>query len=198
MASIAINWHLDDVMSTPKGAKLAPASSPDNQKCVWCPSAVLRAPFGLSSFDKSASPTRMNLDLILEDASVLREAEQLDEWAVNYLVENGERLFGRKMTEKQVCSSYVPCVRAAKDKRFAPSLKTKINRNGPNAIRFWDAEGRPAEEPTNWREIELKVKIIVSHAWFMNSQFGLTLLVTDAQISPRAPVQRDCPFFAES
>lgn len=188
-------WQLENVTTTSKGAKIAKVTSSSGaQYCRWRPSAALRAPFGLSSFDKVANPTRLNLDLVLDDPVVLREAEELDNWAVEYLVEHGERLFGRKMSEKQVSSSYVPCARPSKDQRYAPTLKVKANTNGPSAIRFWDAEGQPAEQPANWRDVKLNVLLTVSHAWFMKGDFGLTLLATDAMIIPNVSPPRECPF----
>ena len=61
-------------------------------------------------------------------------------------------------------------------------LKCKIDREGRNALRLWDDKDAAIPYPSNWRQIEMKVVIRVSHIWIMGAAFGLVLQITDAQL----------------
>ena len=190
-------WRLGDVFVTHRGAKIYKATAPEGQPCTWLPAARVRAPFGPGSFDKDPNASRLNLDICVEDEELLRECETLDKWAIEYLTEHSERLFKRKMTEAQVRAAYTPCTRPPKDPKYSPLLKTKIDREGHRAIKFWTADGESGAEPLEWRRFELKVAITVSHLWQMGTSFGLVLQATDIQLFPREgaePAVRSNPF----
>jgi len=192
------DWHLEDVHVTPRGAKIYRAvAGASRQPCLWIPKAQVRAPFGLSSFEKDVNATRLNLDLCLEDPDFLQEAELLDKWAVAYITKHSERLFKKQMTEAQVLAAYTSCVRPPREAKYCPMLKTKVDRQGSRALKFWTADGEPGAEPLEWRRFEYRVAITVSHLWYMGSSFGLVLQTTDVQLFPREgmePPQRSNPF----
>ena len=190
-------WHLDDVHTTTRGAKVYRATSETGRSCTWIPKAQVRAPFGPSTFDKDADATRLNLDICLEDPELLQEAEQLDKWAIEYLVKHSERLFKKQMTEAQVRAAYTSCVKPPRDSKYSPMLKTKVDRQGARALKVWTADGEPGAEPLEWRRFDCKVAITISHLWQMGGSFGLVLQTTDVQLFPREgmePAQRSNPF----
>ena len=66
-------------------------------------------------------------------------------------------------------------------------LKCKIDKEGKHALRLWDDKGTVIPYPSNWRDIEMKTVIKVSHVWVMGTAFGLVLQLLDAQL-----YQKEC------
>ena len=95
----------------------------------------------------------------------------------------------KTVTEEQVKSGYSSCVREAKDPRYAPMLKCKVDNEGKHKLCLWDVEGNAVDQHPKWREVELKVIVRVSHLWIMGAAFGLVLQITDAQVFPREGVE---------
>jgi len=191
------SWQVEDVYVTPKGAKICRISDLGGSECTWKPEPHMLAPFGPSSFDKDPKAKRQNLDLVLADPAVREQVAALDLWALGYITAHSERLLKKPMTEEQVKSGYSSCMRDTKDPRFPPMLKCKIDNEGKHKLCLWDVEGNAAELPTNWREVELKVLVRVSHLWIMGAAFGLVLQITDAQVFPKEGVEagpRENPF----
>jgi hypothetical protein len=155
---------------------------------------ALVCPFGPGNFDKNASTARMNLNTRLDDEEALSFFREIDKWAVKYLTENSERLFGWAMTEVQVLTEYHPCV--TQREAYDPMLHSKISTEEPHAVRYWGADLKPREAPTDWRNARMQLRFHVSHLWIMATGFGLTVNILDAQVESEAPMQCDtiCPF----
>ncbi len=100
----------------------------------------------------------------------------------------------RTMTPEQVASEYHPCVRRRNG--YAPLLHTKVNTEGPTALRCWDAEGAARVEPREGLHTCLQLRFHVSHLWLMGAGFGLVVNTTNAQILSEADfaAERACPF----
>ena len=99
--------------------------------------------------------------------------------------QSSERLLKKPMSPEQVRLAYHSCVRDAKDHRYPPMLKCKIDKEGKHALRLWDDKDAAIPSPSNWRDIEMKVIVRLSHLWIMGAAFGLVLQVTDAQLFPK-------------
>ena len=67
-------------------------------------------------------------------------------------------------------------------------LKCKVDNEGKHQLCLWDVEGDATKAPLNWREVEMKVIVRVSHLWIMGAAFGLVLQITDAQVFPKEGV----------
>jgi len=157
----------------------------------------MSAPFGPSSFDKDANARRLNLDLVLADPAVREQVSVIDAWAVAYIALHSDRLLKKTMTQEQVKLAYHSCMRDAKDARYHPMLKCKLDKAGKHALCLWDDKGEAIPYPSNWRDIEMKAVIRVSHVWIMGTAFGLVLQVTDAQLFPKESARcgpRENPF----
>ena len=175
------SWHVEDVFVTSKGAKICRITN-GGAACIWKPAPAMSAPFGPSSFDKDANARRQNLDVVLADETVHKQVTAIDEWAVDYIALHSDRLLKRPMSQEQVKLAYNSCVKEANDPRWPPMLKCKIDREGRNALCLWDDKDAAIPYPSNWRQIEMKVVIRVSHIWIMGAAFGLVLQITDAQL----------------
>ena len=72
-------------------------------------------------------------------------------------------------------------------KTYKPTLKTKIDLEGQNAVRCWNTDGESVSSPLIWKNLKLKPKLIFSHLWIMGNQFGVVVRVSDAQLADYDP-----------
>ena len=186
MASFAKTWQLADVFVTAKGAKQCLLSDGSGKHpVVYIPDELLVAPFGFSSWEES---TRKNLELRCTP-SVESFFTQLDDWARAYLLEHSERLFKKQLTAQQIEENYKSPLHKKGD--YPALLRSKINTSGTNQLRIWDAQGGPAEEPTGWKDLQVKPRLHIRSLWIMGPSFGFTIECTDLQLHPPC---RACPF----
>ena len=188
------SWQ--DVYVTPKGAKICRVTK-DGSECIWKPEPAMSAPFGPSSFDKDANARRRNLDLVLSDPVIREQVSAIDAWAVAYIALHSGRLLKKTMSHEQVRLAYHSCMRDAKDHRYPPMLKCKMDKEGKHELCLWDDKGEAIPYPTNWRDIEMKAVIRVSHLWIMGAACGFVMQLTDAQLSQKESARcgpRENPF----
>ena len=72
-------------------------------------------------------------------------------------------------------------------KKYKPTLKTKIDLDGRNAVRCWNTDGESVSSPLIWKNLKLKPRLIFSHLWIMGNQFGVVVRVSDAQLADYDP-----------
>ncbi len=202
MASIDTTClNLQDTFTTRRGAKIAVLKA-CNGECIYQPNEFMRVPFEPSTFDKD--PTATNLNLVLETVPEVEEAiKQFDNWLIDYLTQNCERILKRQLTREQVAAGYTSPLRFS-DKGYPATLKTKISTApGKHCIACFSREsherGKQREPPESWRQYNVSPRLHISHLWIMGSQFGPLIRVTDAMLEPRddAPAvvkERENPF----
>ena len=138
--------------------------------------------FQPGSYDRDESALRQNV-VVRPNEEVQEFFRQLDEWAVDYLTEHSERLFGKQLPRDQVGFAYVPVIKTPEGK--LPGVKLKINMPGSQKpIRCWSEDGEPSDFFQDWAGRSMKLKILVSHLSVMGSaskaEFGFVCLLTDA------------------
>ena len=193
---MAAAFQLADVVTSSRSSKTSRLRTCDGADVFYSTANNgLCAPLGPGNFDKTAPAMRVNLEARLDDEDVLAFFDGLDEWAVQYISENAERIFKRPMTPEQVVSGYHPCMRR-KD-GYAPLLHTKVSTEGPGALRCWDVGGAAREPPSEWMRTRLQLRFHVSHLWIMGTGLGLVVNTTDMQVvseASDAASERACPF----
>ena len=99
------------------------------------------------------------------------------------------------MTADQVRDSYSSCIRHS-DKGYMPTLKTKVDLgDSKHSLCVWDADGNQLDKPESWRNRLITPRLHVTHLWWMGSNFGPVVRLTDALLRPDSlPVQRTSPF----
>ena len=91
MASFNIeSLFIHDVHVNSKGIKTAALSTTDKQPLQFAASTS-KAPFGPSNFDKDETAIRQNLEIRLQQEHIAF-FEKLDEYMIQYLSVNSERL----------------------------------------------------------------------------------------------------------
>jgi len=123
---------------------------------------------------------------------VMAEAEALDEWGVQYAVENSEKLFSKKLTLEQVKDRYTPIVK--KTEKYPPYLKIKVasDRNDRNSPSYWGKNKQKREAPDNWQRCSIQCHCRIVGFWFMGStSFGISVQLSDAITDE---TESSCPF----
>jgi len=180
---------LDPVASAKGGQKNAIIVR-DGQHAYWTLSSPANPLWQPSAFKSVTGDSTGKLSLcLLGDAAVMAEAQQLDEWAINYATQHSDRLFGKTLTKDQVTDRYNGIFKKAD--KYPPFLKIKIgtDRNAPN---YWDGEKQKRDPPEDFTTCELNCRVRLLGFWFMNTSFGLSCQLADAQVT--AELSAACPF----
>ena len=199
MASSSIDTaelRLGEVFLTRHNAKIASIRD-GNKDLVLQPEEFLKVPFTPMNFDESGPTTRLNL-FLHPCRSLLEDVASIDEWLIGYLADHSVEILKEQMNFDQVREKYISCIRHS-DKGYAPTIKTKIDfTDGKHSLHCWDADGNLIDAPENWKEFRISPRIHVSHVWFMGTNFGPVLRLTDALLRPEedapASVKRKSPF----
>ena len=138
------NWHLSDPATNARGAKTAQLLShgqPVSLKLTSLGEPLL-SPWGAGTFDKEAASSRLSIDFAASPR-LQRWCERVDEWAVEYLARESQRLFKKPLSRELVAASYKPLL--ARRGNYAPTVKCKLNLTGRGAVRCWgqDLRQRP-------------------------------------------------------
>ena len=186
--------RIDDVFCTASGAKIARICDGDGPLVLM--TEEMRCPFNAGTFDNDPTATRLNLQLAVENESLLQSLRGLDTWIVGYLAQHSDRIFKRNLTREQVQLGYTSVLRQPAKEGHSPLLRAKLDTEGRYAVCCWGPEGEGVPPPDNWAGIRTQPRLRFSHLWIMGSQFGAVVRLTDAKIlSERAaPAMRTCPF----
>ena len=176
--------RLGDVFLTRHNAKIA--SIRDGSKdLILQPEEFFKVPFTPMNFDESGPTTRLNL-FLHPCRSLLEDVASIDEWLIGYLADHSVEILKKQMNFEEVRESYISCIRHSA-KGYAPTVKTKIDfTDGKHALHCWDADGNLVDAPENWKEFRISPRIHVSHVWFIGTNFGPVLRLTDALLRPEA------------
>ena len=180
-----------DPVSSSKGGQRTSAIIRNGQSAFWTfPSPVtpLWQPSAYKSASGDQATGRLSLCLRGDDA-VMNEATALDEWAISYATAHSERLFGKTLSRDQIMDRYSGVVK--KSTTYPPYVKIKIgtDRNAPS---YWDCEKERRDDPDDFTLCQLQCRVKLVSFWFMNSGFGLTCQLVDAQVLEESRVA--CPF----
>jgi hypothetical protein len=186
-------WQLRDVTVSARGAKSCALFKPPNEKvCMSLGSKAepVRTPFGATSFGDEAT-ARRTIEFSLSGEQV-KQWQEFDEWAVQYLAKNSARLFKKKQSVEEIKATYKSPVSQKGD--YKPMLRCKLNIFGSTAVRCWNEndERSTVPEPEDLRSFDLVPRITISHLWMMSKEIGWVLQINDLmcvaqpQISPFA------------
>ena len=184
------NIALKDTLVSARGAKSCQARAQDGTKITFVLGTTqepVTTPFGATSFVEGEGG-RKTLEFSL---SPEQEAswEGFDSWALEYLTKHSFRLFKAIKTEAQIRESYRSPIQRKGD--YRATLRCKVNCEGSNPVRCWDANRVRLELPEDLRNTELIAKVQLSHLWQMSKEIGFVFLVSDIQLRSSSA---ECPF----
>ena len=154
---------------------------------------ALRTRFGASTFDKNVDAVRRNLDFDIDDEAALARLKEIDNWALEYITANRERLLKKQLSRTEVENGYTPLVRMY---GASCSVKTKLNIRGSRSATFWNDKGEQILEPPGegeWQHFAYTAYVAIPQLWIMQGTFGLLLeaialkIQTPAASNPFAP-----------
>ena len=179
-----------DPVASAKGGQKNSVIVRDGQNAFWTLSTPVTPLWQPSAFKSVTGDATGRLSLCLQgDEAVMAEAQQLDTWAVEYATQHSDRLFGKTLTKDQVTDRYNGIFKKAD--KYPPFLKIKLgtDRNAPN---FWDADKQKRDCPEDYTSCQLICRVRILGFWYMNTSFGLTCQLQDAQVTAESSVS--CPF----
>lgn len=149
-----------------------------------------RAPFGVKAFE-GGDKTDYSLNISLEqDDKLIQSLSELDEYMIDFAVENSMIIFKKKYTSAQrevVRAMYTSSVKKSEGgdypPRIAPKIQKKSSTDPTPALLFYHSEEEEVEIES-FSQLEklvpkgARVKAIVSlRPWFVSGRFGVNLTI---------------------
>ena len=178
-----------DVQANKLGQKNA-AIVKDGQNAYWTMAGPVSPLWQPSAFKGVSGESTGKLSLcVTGDENTMGQAVDVDAWACEYAFAHSERLFGKQLTKEQVIDRYCPIVRKAD--KYPAFIKFKIGQDR-NAPSYWDTERNKRDQPEDFTCCQLNCRLRVVGMWFQSTSFGLSVQLSDAQVSTEA--MQICPF----
>jgi hypothetical protein len=121
---------------------------------------------------------------------VVKELKKWDDYSVQVLAKESQRLFGTVLSKEDVRTRYQPTLRTY-EKTGAVSWRMKMNLSGRNAVKCWDHFRQQRALPESWTSCSVVPRVRISGWWIMGKELG-TLMTLDQALIDEASA--DCPF----
>ena len=180
-------FQLQDTQTSSRGAKTCTLLGDNGEKLLFTIGPTT-TPFGAGSYGDEVT-ARKTLDLRVNDAEY-EFFNQLDNWAVDYIAKNSERLLKKRLTRDQVREHYRSPVTAKEG--YQPLVRTKINAGGQNVVRCWDTSKEAVSLPEDLKACNFLAHVHLSHLWMMGRDYGWVISCQDLMILDQ--VSQECPF----
>ena len=183
-------WQIKDAQISARGAKTCTLTKAKDERVFMSLGSrenAVRTPFGATTFNDE-SATRKTIEFTLSPEQH-KQFQDFDEWAIEYLSKNSERLLKKPMNQEQIKQLYKSPVTQKGD--FPPHLRCKINVSGNAICRAWDIDGNRTELPQDLRHCDLVPRIHISHLWIMSKEIGFVCNVIDIMCKTHPEL---CPF----
>ncbi len=154
-----------------------------------------RSPFGIR--EPMEAGGRKSLDLAVSSEKLVQWCSELDEKNVNTVAENSEAFFKNKMSKEVVTEFYKKLVTPGKGD-YEPLLKVKISEYEGNKTKVFLMKKDPATGRDTWERGTLEdVKehcevlpiVELQMLWFINKNFGMSMVATDLLVWPSKRTQ---------
>ena len=146
------------------------------------------SPFGISTFNNDDA-TRKNIEFTISPSDEAK-INSIYKWTIEHLASKPEKFLKKPVSKDELLELFKhPIIRK---EQYAPKFKCKIDTEGKNAVRCWDAQNQRCDLPSDLRGYKLIPRVCFNHVWFMSRDAGHVCLVTDLQILEGE--SQDCPF----
>ena len=114
-----------------------------------------------------------------------------DEWCVNTLALESQRLFGTTLSVEDVRGRFQPMLRTY-EATGSQSMRLKMNTTGRSRLRIWDTSRNPISAPPSWTQCSAKCKIRLKGIWLMGeNEMGVVAEAMDVMLDD---AEAECPF----
>jgi hypothetical protein len=156
-------------------------------------------PFGISKpygqkeskEEKEDNANRKSVDIAVSNPKVIQVMEQFEAWIVKKMAEESKRFFGKPLKEEQIVQKMKSSIKRDEDptSTYPPRIRTKININGPFAVKVTINAGDKSVRGT-WNSINQKgagcLPILrFGGLWFASGSWGPTWEIHQILIYPR-------------
>ena len=180
---------LGEVVTTGKGAKQIPLYFRHGETVTWTPRDALQILFEPSAFN-APDASRVNLCLSVTP-DVAHTLAGFDEWCINTLALESQRLFGTTLSVEEVRGRYQPMLRTY-EATGSQSMRLKINLTGRSRVRLWDTSKNPISAPPSWSQCSARCKIRLKGIWLMGkNEMGVLAEASDIMLDD---TEAECPF----
>lgn len=187
-----------DVRKNKSGGKTVYLSSSAGGKLLF-QMPQLRAFVGLSSFKNDKGEIQSwSLPLSLDNNEVVDAFRALDDRVLEYVEQNSEVLFGKKMSRQVLIDGdkYKPIVKKSKE-GFAPvaNLKVITNADGSFATEAWNSDRQKVAVSDITKGQTVSVIIDIGSVWVSPLGVGVSIRVQQVMLAPTQKLA-PCAFLA--
>ncbi len=202
-------WIFDEPKNNQNNGKNVYVKSPDTKRNPRFQFPRCRVPFGVQDGKKedgapagasaaAGQSSRKNLELSVDEASMVAWARRVDERMVSWITENCFNLFKREMKQSTVEALYRQLATPSNREGYAPLMRVKINASGKQVTRVMVVkdEGNPERGlPLRYAtgtldDITPQCHVIpiveAAGLWIISKACGFTLVATDLLVFPAA------------
>ena len=163
-----------------------------------------RSPFGIR--EPMEAGGRKSLDLAVSSEKLLQWCSELDDKNVNTVADNSEAFFKNKMSKEVVTEFYKKLVTPGKGD-YEPLLKIKISEYEGSQTKVFLMKKDPVTKKDTWErgtledvkeQCEVLPIVELQMLWFINKNFGMSLVATDLLVWPSVPIGMGFVFESES
>ena len=106
---------------------------------------------------------------------------EIDGWVISKLAADPKAYFKKQLSRDEVKAMYKPSVtpHSKNGVDYAPTLRCKINAEGPRQIKCWGVDRVSRPLPEEWRGCTLQPIVTVRGVWFMSGMCGVTYEVAN-------------------
>ena len=152
--------------------------------------APLRVPFGISDPYNVEASERLTMDLELNDPEALHFFRQTDQAVVDAAMKNSKQWFGKQLNEAAIRAMHTPLVKDAKDQKYNPTLRTKVNVGSVRPTSIYVYKGPKSAKTGSKRDVGrgsfVSPYVSLSSVMFGNKQFGVSMTCEQLMVVPSA------------
>lgn len=151
----------------------------------------MKLPFGLSVYEDAAAGVskKYSIDLSfqnMENDPKIKEfydkCNEFDDHLLDVAAENSKEWFGKKMKKEVLSELMRPITKKAKDEKYAPTFKIKIN--NIDRVDCYDTDKKRMSIMDLVKGSKGKVIMECTSVWFVNKNFGVSFSLVQMMVDP--------------
>ena len=176
---------LGELVVTGKGSKLVPLTSQGNV-LKWTPGS-LQILFQPKAYN---DPSAARVSVCFKSTSEIESyIENLESWVLSEVSSNPQTYLGQACSETKVREMFTSALKTSE--KGYKHLRAKMNIAGKGAVKCWDTNKMPREQPMDWTMCEVQPCLHIKGLWVMSKDFGILIEMHDAMVSESSQL---CPF----
>lgn len=186
-------WFFDEPKKNDNGGSnmnvtVIAGGGPDDKPRYELPERVT-IPFGLEDGVEAKSRKKIEVSFGRE-SPIVAVAAKIDEFMVDWVLANCEKLFKKKMTREAISTLYRPLVTMPEAATKRPLMRVKVNATGKYKTKVFVITGPNKYRLGDLEDLQSGAEIVpiveISGVWFVSKGFGVTLVASSVAVYPSA------------